>query len=152
MIILRQIFGKWDGGMDWIDPARQRDRWRAFVNAVINLWVTWNASISWLSENRLVNMYNISTLIAINSTYLSILFTPYYFFSNWSLFHPFGSSPTSVIYLFQTKLRRWNFEICCRSWTVSTAYEALFESQQLRTWQRCAQFIRDIFEVPKIYI
>jgi hypothetical protein len=36
-IILQRIFKKWDGGRDWIDLARYRDRWRALVNAVINL-------------------------------------------------------------------------------------------------------------------
>ena len=27
------------GGMDWIDLAQDRDRWRAVVNAITNLWV-----------------------------------------------------------------------------------------------------------------
>jgi hypothetical protein len=26
--ILKWIFKKWDGGMDWIDMAQYRDRWR----------------------------------------------------------------------------------------------------------------------------
>jgi len=37
-IILKWIFVKWDGGvMDWIAVAEDRDRWRALVNAVMNL-------------------------------------------------------------------------------------------------------------------
>jgi hypothetical protein len=27
------------GGMDWIDPAQDRDQWRALVNTVMNLRV-----------------------------------------------------------------------------------------------------------------
>jgi hypothetical protein len=38
-IILKRILEKWDGGMDWIDLAQDRDRWQALVNAVMNLWV-----------------------------------------------------------------------------------------------------------------
>jgi hypothetical protein len=36
-IILKWIFERLDGGMDWIDVAEYRDRWRALVNAVMNL-------------------------------------------------------------------------------------------------------------------
>jgi hypothetical protein len=38
-IILRWIFRKWDGDLDWIDLAQDRDRWWALVSAVMNLRV-----------------------------------------------------------------------------------------------------------------
>jgi hypothetical protein len=37
MMITMTMMMKWDGGMDWIDLARDRDRWLAVVNAVMNL-------------------------------------------------------------------------------------------------------------------
>jgi len=39
-VILKWIFEKLGfGGFDWIGAARERDRWWAFVNAVMNIWV-----------------------------------------------------------------------------------------------------------------
>jgi hypothetical protein len=39
-IILRWIIRKWNvRGVDWIELARDSDRWRALVTAVINLRV-----------------------------------------------------------------------------------------------------------------
>ena len=38
-IILKWFFEKWDRDMDWINLARDRDKWRAVVNALMNLRV-----------------------------------------------------------------------------------------------------------------
>jgi hypothetical protein len=38
-IILKWVLQKWDGGMDWIDLAQDRDMWLALVNAVMDLRV-----------------------------------------------------------------------------------------------------------------
>jgi hypothetical protein len=42
-IIVKLIFKKWDGSIDWIDLAQDRDRWRALVNAVMSLQFPKNA-------------------------------------------------------------------------------------------------------------
>ena len=36
-IILKWIFMKWHRVIDWIDVAHDRDRWRAVLNAVMNV-------------------------------------------------------------------------------------------------------------------
>ena len=35
-IILKWIFEKYDGGMDWIDLAQDRNRWQDLVNSIMN--------------------------------------------------------------------------------------------------------------------
>jgi hypothetical protein len=39
MIVLRWIFKKWDGGINWIDLAQDKDRWLALVNVVMNFGI-----------------------------------------------------------------------------------------------------------------
>ena len=41
--ILKFIFKRLDGGMDWIDLAQDGYRWRALVNAAMNLQVPYSA-------------------------------------------------------------------------------------------------------------
>jgi hypothetical protein len=38
-MLLKPIFKKLDGVMDWIDLTQDRDRWQAVLNAVMNLRV-----------------------------------------------------------------------------------------------------------------
>jgi hypothetical protein len=38
-VILKWIIEKFYGGMDWIDLAQNRDKWRVVMNTVMNLRV-----------------------------------------------------------------------------------------------------------------
>jgi hypothetical protein len=42
-ITLKWITKKLGGGMHWIDLAQDRNRWKALINAVMNLMVPYNA-------------------------------------------------------------------------------------------------------------
>ena len=42
-MILKCIFEKWDGDKECIELSQDWGRWRAVVNAVMNLWVRQNA-------------------------------------------------------------------------------------------------------------
>jgi hypothetical protein len=42
-IILKCIFRKWDGGVDWIDLAQNRDRWQGLVYTIMNLPVPYSS-------------------------------------------------------------------------------------------------------------
>jgi len=35
--IIKWIFKKWDGGMNWIDLVKYKDKWWALVNTKMNL-------------------------------------------------------------------------------------------------------------------
>jgi hypothetical protein len=48
-VILKWIFMNVERGMDWIDLAQGRNRWRAFINTVIKLHVPENAGKSFTS-------------------------------------------------------------------------------------------------------
>jgi len=54
-IILKWIFRKWDGDMDWIDLAQDRDMLRALVDAAMNLRVHKLRGISSLAGKKPVS-------------------------------------------------------------------------------------------------
>ena len=49
------------GGMDWIDLAQDKYRWRAVVNAVMDLLVPENVG-NFLTEIRLVSQERLSSI------------------------------------------------------------------------------------------
>jgi hypothetical protein len=50
-ITLKWTFKKWDGGMEWIDLAQERNRWRAVMNAVMDFRFHKMREVSWLAED-----------------------------------------------------------------------------------------------------
>jgi hypothetical protein len=42
-MVLKFIFKRLDGGMDWSDVVQERERWRALLNAVMNLRFSYSA-------------------------------------------------------------------------------------------------------------
>jgi hypothetical protein len=45
-ILLYWLLKNWDGSMDWVDLAQDKDNWRAFVHAAVNLQFPKNCEIS----------------------------------------------------------------------------------------------------------
>jgi hypothetical protein len=52
-IILKSIFKKYDGNKDWIDLARDRDKWRAFGNTIMRVLTLLMRGISGLAVTLL---------------------------------------------------------------------------------------------------
>ena len=48
--------------MDWIEPAQDRDRWWALVNAVMNLGVHKMRGIFWLAANWLASQEGLCSM------------------------------------------------------------------------------------------
>jgi hypothetical protein len=69
------------GGMDWSDFSQDRNRWWAFVNAVMNVQVPWNAG-NFLTSRRPVSFSRWTLLRGViylwNTSYSSTLRNDWY--------------------------------------------------------------------------
>ena len=80
IIILKPIFEKWDGGMDWIDLTQNKDRLLAVVDAVIKLRVSKNAG-NFLTSSKprchhiLCGPFFVKTAIHNSGHFLTLRFT-----------------------------------------------------------------------------
>jgi hypothetical protein len=64
-IMLRWIFKKWDGGIDWIDLAKDLERWRDIVNEVMNLRAPQNVG-NFLTSSEAVSFSRRTLLPAVS--------------------------------------------------------------------------------------
>jgi hypothetical protein len=77
---LRWIFWSEIWGLDWIDLAQDRDRWRALVNTVMNLQVPWLMRIiCWIPKatdtlSELINTNCSSTATMVKWKHLNVVF------------------------------------------------------------------------------
>jgi hypothetical protein len=55
------------GGMEWIELARNRDRWQVLVYAEITLRVPLHKGISWLADNRMAYQEGVGNQGSIHS-------------------------------------------------------------------------------------
>ena len=115
--ILKWIFKELDGGMDWIDLAQNLDRWRAVVNAIVNLRLTWNEE-NFLSSWGPVSFWGRTLFPGIN---LLISFMEFHYCV-------YKTTPMTIILsqikpflillsmfnFLQSKLFSWTQTICCK--------------------------------------